>query len=85
MATSVLLEVTLLGPVDVDRTVTAPADVLRAVAAAGQRTSFTLSRRGLEPWRMQFQMSGPDRVRIGQALQAELRRLGYEADCTSWP
>lgn len=84
MSTVVLLEVTVRGVVDPEREVLAPPDVLRALAAAGQPTRHGLSRQGRGPLRLQFQLSGPDRVSVGQVLQAKLRELGYEADTTFW-
>ncbi len=85
MATTVLLEVTLLGPVDISRPVMAPPAVLAAVAGAKQPTDFGLSRRGDGPWRVRFHLSGPERVDAGEALEEELRALGYEVDVSFWP
>jgi hypothetical protein len=33
---------------------------------------------------MRWHLSGADRVAIGQRLEAELRRLGYDADVSFW-
>jgi hypothetical protein len=80
VATTVALEVTLVGEVDPDRQVVAPPDVAGAVAASGPPTGHGLSRRGDGPWRLHYQLTGPDRLAVGQALERELRRLGHEAD-----
>jgi hypothetical protein len=86
VSTTVVLEVTPRHPVDPDR----PADELPAYLAAafstaGQPLDHGLSRRGAGQWRFHFQLSGPDRLRNGQALERDLRRIGYEADLVVSP
>lgn len=86
MSTSVFLSVTPAAPVDSDRWVNEiPADLAAALKAAGQSASAALERSGSGPWRWRFQLSGPDRVPIGQQLCARVRGLGYEADSSFWP
>jgi hypothetical protein len=43
-----------------------------------------LSRGGAGPFRLRFQLSGPDRLAVGKALQADARRLGYDANVSIW-
>lgn len=85
VATSVSLEVTATTEVDDNRSVVPPAEVLRAVAAAGQPTCHGMSRRGQQPWRFRFHLTGPGRVAAGKTLEAELRAMGYEADVSFSP
>lgn len=47
---------------------------------AGQRTGNGWEKRGDGPRRVYYQLTGPDRVSTGQALEAMLRALGYDAD-----
>lgn len=79
MATTAVLRVTLPGG-DPDRASPVPDDIVSLLAAAGQPTGHGWSRHGDQPWRLHYQLTGPDRVSIGQALEAKLRTLGYEAD-----
>ena len=86
MSTSVLLAVTPKEVIDPDRYVgDVPADVATALTAAGQVVSAGLSRSGSGPWRLRFQLSGPDGVATGQRLETRLRQLGYEADVSFSP
>lgn len=63
----------------------APTEVLRVIASHGQDPNHGMSRRGREPWRYRWQLTGRDRVEVGKALQKTLRDLGYEADAIFWP
>ncbi len=87
MATTVLLEVTPHeAPVDLDRQDSPlPADLAAVLTREGVPLEHGWSRHGHRAWRMQWQLSGPDRVELGRRLEAELRRLGYEADASFWP
>jgi hypothetical protein len=51
---------------------------------AGQPLKHGLSRGGAGPLRLRFQLSGPDRFAVGKPLQADARRLGYDADDSIW-
>jgi hypothetical protein len=85
VSTTVLLEVTPQSDVDPDRFVSPPAEVLAILRAAGQTTACGLSYTKPGPWRFRFQLSGPDRVATGKALEGTFRRLGYDADVSIWP
>ena len=86
VSTSVVLTVTPKDAIDPDRYVgDVPADIAAALTAAGQPVKAALSRRGSEPCRLQFQLSGPRRVEDGQRLEAQLRHLGYESDVSFSP
>lgn len=85
MATSVQLEVTAVGEVLENSSNYAPAEVLRLVASYGQDPNHGMCRHGQRPWRYRWQLSGPDRVEIGRALEKRLRDLGYDADVSFWP
>jgi hypothetical protein len=80
----VLLEVTVGLDANPDTDV-APEDVVAALQAAGQPVSHGWSRRGDDPWRLRFQLTGRDRVTVGQALEAELCVLGYDPEVFVWP
>ena len=79
MATTVSLEVALVGEHDLDRDVAAPPGLLAAVAAEGQDTALGLVQRAHGPVRLRFQITGADRVAVGQRLQERLRGAGYDA------
>ena len=85
VATSVQLEVTAIGEVSEDRSNYAPAEVRSLIKSYGQDPKHGMSRRGTDPWRYRWQLTGPDRVEIGRTLQKRLRDLGYDADVSFWP
>jgi hypothetical protein len=81
VSTTVVLEVTPRHSVDPDRHANKlPADLAAAFSAAGQPLNHGLSRSGAGQWRFHFHLSGPDRLLNGQALERDVRKLGYEAD-----
>ena len=81
VSTTVLLRVTPKEAIEVDLYLgEVPADVAAALTAAGQTVKPGLSGRRGGLWRLQFQLSGPDRVKDAQQLQIQLRSLGYEVD-----
>ena len=81
VSTTVLLRVTPKEAIEVDLYFgEVPTDVAAALTAAGQMVKAGLSGRRGGPWRLQFQLSGPDRVEDAQQLQIQLRSLGYEVD-----
>jgi hypothetical protein len=79
VSTTVLLEVSIGDDAD-PHTSVAPPDVLAAVAGAGQPIGHGWSRRSEGPWRLRFHLTGPDRVTAGQALEKQLRSMGYAAE-----
>lgn len=85
MATSVHLEVTAVGEVHEATSNTAPVEVRDLLASYGQDPAHGMARHGGRPWRYRWQLSGPDRVDVGRALETRLRELGYEADVSVWP
>ena len=81
MSTTVLLRVTPKEAIGVDLYFgEVPTDVAAALTAAGQTVKAGLSGRRGGPWRLEFHLSGPDRVEDAQQLQIQLRSLGYEVD-----
>ena len=62
----------------------APAKVLRLVFSYGQDPNHGMSRRDQRLWRYRWQLTGPERVEVGQACQDRLRELGYDADVSFW-
>ena len=85
MSTTVVLLVSLPHDVDPDREVAVPADVLSALARAGQPTGHGLAKDGGGPWRLRYQLTGTDRVAVGRDLLARLRGFGYDADLSITP
>ncbi len=87
MATSALLEVTPREPRgDLNRLdPPLPADLAAVLAGAGVSLGHGWTRHGDRPWRMIWQLSGPDRVALAHRLERELRLLGYEADALFSP
>jgi hypothetical protein len=87
MASSALLEVTprearvATGRLDPPL----PADLAAVLEREGVSLSHGWTRHGNRPWRMSWQLSGPDRVAVARRLEAELRLLGYEADAIFSP
>ncbi len=61
-----------------------PDAVAAAVASAGHSGSYGLAAGEGPPWRAVFQLSGEDRVAVGQALVLHLRNQGYDARVTYW-
>ena len=85
VSTSVVLAVTPKQPIDPDRyTGDVPADVSAALTAAGQAVKAGL-RCSRGQCRLLFQLSGRDRVEMGQRLEVQLRELGYDADVSFSP
>lgn len=81
VSTTVLLRVTPKEAIEVDRYFgEVPTDVASALTIAGQSAKAGLSGRRGGLWRLQFQLSGLDRVQDAQQLQEQLRSLGYEVD-----
>lgn len=62
-----------------------PADLAAVLARAGVPLGHGWSRHGDRPYRIRWQLSGPDRVALARRLESDLRLLGYEADATFWP
>jgi hypothetical protein len=81
VSTTVVLEVTPHEPIDPDRHANeVPSDLTTLLAKAGQPLSHGLSRRGTGPWRLHFQLAGPERAFVAPALLEKVRALGYDAD-----
>lgn len=87
MATSVLLEVTPREPYEDTNRLDPPlpADLASVLARAAVSLSHGWTRHGDRPWRMIWQLSGPDRVALARRLERDLRLLGYEADAIFSP
>lgn len=80
MSTRVVLEVTTHAPIDPDRHVNeVPDDLAAALTAAGQSLSHGLAQHGGGPWRLRFQLSGPDRLAVGRTLLENVQGLGFDA------
>jgi hypothetical protein len=81
VATSVLLRVTPTQPIDPERWAgPVPEDIAAVLREAGQPDRAGLVHGPTGPVRLRFQLTGPDRVEVGLRLEAEFRRLGYDAD-----
>ncbi len=87
MASSALVEVTPReARVDTNRLEPPlPTDLAAVLGREGVSLSHGWTRHGNRPWRMTWQLSGPDRVAVARRLEADLRLLGYEADAIFSP
>lgn len=80
MSTTVTLKVTLPYEIGPDRDVEVPTDILAALRDAGQPTGHGFYKSGDGPWRLHYQLTGPNRLSAGRSLQGKLTEMGYETD-----
>lgn len=77
--------VALTYPVDPDQEVAVPPAVVAALREVGQPTAHGMYKSGAGPWRLHYQLTGPDRPEAGHSVAARLTESGYETEVVVTP